>query len=188
MHPADNPALPGKPQEELVPIAEGAQRLGLAHDSVRKKLSAGTLRGEKRAGRWWVWVLAADAIPDAARQEPGNPPATSGTLPDASIDGINAIDPRELINRLEQENAYLRQTLDAEIEARRRADVIVARLTERLPEIALIASQDAQNGPGRVTRADLAESPLHQVSRAPVTTEVSLAMAWRRWWRKITGG
>jgi len=48
--------------EELVPLDEGARRLGLAHDTARKYLSAGNLRGEKRQGRWWVWTPMPDAL------------------------------------------------------------------------------------------------------------------------------
>lgn len=180
MHPAGDPAPSGNPQEELVPIAEGAQRLGLAHDSVRKKLSAGTLRGEKREGRWWVWVPAPEAMPDSTRQEPGSHPAPSGNVPEALVEALQA-----RIDSLEGQNAYLRQTLDAEIEARRRADILVAGLMERLPEIASIASQDAPEPPGR---ADLNVATHKTLQDDSVPTEVSLAVAWRRWWRKIAGG
>ena len=38
--------------DELVPLAEGARRLGLAQDTARTLLSAGRLRGEKHQGRW----------------------------------------------------------------------------------------------------------------------------------------
>lgn len=181
MHPAGSPALSGNPQEELVPIAEGAQRLGLAHDSVRKKLAAGTLRGEKREGRWWVWAPTSEPMPDSTRQKPGNDPASSGNVPDAMIDA------RELINRLEQENAYLRQTLDAEIEARRRADHLVAGLMERLPEIAASAPVDAQDAPRRADPTLRDDLTLQEAYSEPVPTEVSLATAWRRWWRRMTG-
>lgn len=50
----------GPMPEELVPLAEGARRLGVAHDTARKHLSAGSLRGKKRQGRWWVWVPMPD--------------------------------------------------------------------------------------------------------------------------------
>jgi hypothetical protein len=95
--------------DELVPLAEGARRLGLAHDTARKHLSAGVLRGEKRQGRWWVWV----PMPDAS----GPDPAPSGTMPDA-----------RLIETLQSENAYLRQQLDHQTH-------IIAGLVQRLPEL-----------------------------------------------------
>ena len=149
------PAPSGTHPAELVPLAEGARRLGLAHDTARKHLSAGTLRGEKRQGRWWVWTPMPDDMPDAS----GTNPAPSGTMPDA------------VIARLESENAHLRQILDAEIEARRRADHLVAALMDRIPalptgELPQDMPQDAIQAPGRdVPPAQLADSPIARLRR-----------------------
>ncbi|MDP9473851.1 MAG: hypothetical protein M3Q71_24855, partial [Chloroflexota bacterium] len=37
-------------------LAAAAARLGISPDATRKRLERGTLRGEKRAGRWLVWL------------------------------------------------------------------------------------------------------------------------------------
>jgi hypothetical protein len=102
--------------DELVPLAEGARRLGLAHDTARKHLTAGTLRAEKRQGRWWVWVPMSDDMPDAS----GTGPAPSGTMPDA------------VIARLESEVTFLRSELESRTEEIRRRDHIIAGLVESM--------------------------------------------------------
>src|SRR5215204_5814353 len=101
--------------DEFVPLAEGARRLGLAHDTARKHLSAGTLRGEKRQGRWWVWV----PMPDDA----GPMPDASGSVPDV------------VIARLESEVAFLRSELVSRTEELRRKDHLLAAAMERIPEL-----------------------------------------------------
>ena len=72
---------------------------------------------------------------------------TTGAQQDADRHAIEAW----INTRLEAENAYLRQVLDAEIEARRRADHLVAALMERLPEL-----------PASVPEADTATVPLER--------------------------
>ncbi len=39
-----------------MPLPDAAPLLGLHYDTARKRLQAGTLRGEKHGGRWLVWV------------------------------------------------------------------------------------------------------------------------------------
>ena len=99
-----------------------------------------------------------------------------------------------LVTQLRDENAflradvdYLRQTLDAEMEARRRADHLVAALMERLPELpATVSKMD--------THVDAPQGSTSAPPRDDLTTEVSTAMSapqgsgLRRWWRRITGG
>jgi hypothetical protein len=147
----------GTMPEELVPLAEGARRLGLAHDTARKHLAAGTLRGEKQQGRWWVWV---PRLP-----EPSGTP--SGTMPDT------------LIEAQRSEIAYLRSALDSEIEARRRADHLVAGLMERLPELAA-TSQDA---PMSEVRAPTA----HERREAFWHTPAGPPSVLRGWIRRLLG-
>lgn len=152
---------PGTP-EELVPISIGAERLGVAHDTLRKSLSTGKYRGEKREGRWWVWLPVEH--PAQASQEPGTIPAEPGKDP-ASL--------AEIIRRLERENDYLRQTLDAEIEARRRSDHLVAGMMEKLPALAATtgtmpdAPQASQDRPGRAETPTQAVVDYQKGSAAP---------------------
>jgi hypothetical protein len=105
----------GMSKKERIPLAERARRLVLAHDTARKHLSAGSLRGEKRQGRWWVWV----PMPDDA----GPMPDVSGFVPDA------------VIARLESEVAFLRTELVSRTEELRRKDHLLAAAMERIPEL-----------------------------------------------------
>jgi hypothetical protein len=121
-------------------VAEAAAQLEVTPDAVRRRLHRGTLAGVKASdGQWRVWL---------PEQPPGHAP---GPAPGERQD-IARTPPAQdaLIARLESENAYLRVTLDAEIEARRRADHLVAGLMERLPELAATvedAAQDTQRAP-----------------------------------------
>jgi hypothetical protein len=153
----------GTMPEELVPLAEGARRLGLAYDTARKHLAAGTLRGEKQQGRWWVW---APRLPEPSGTPSGTDPAASGTIPDA------------LIEAQRSEIAYLRSALDSEIEARRRADHLVAGLMERIPEL---SAGD--------TAGDASAAQNTAPQRGDVAAEASEATARqeRPWWRRLLG-
>jgi hypothetical protein len=115
-----------------IPVA--AERLGLTTDAVRMRLKRGTLAGRKVEGRWVVLVPRANDDPTGPEREETRPEAATQRTTQREGEHPNAT--RELIDRLLSENAYLRATLDAEIEARRRADHLVAGLMERLPELA----------------------------------------------------
>jgi len=95
-----------------------------------------------------------------------------------------------LIARLESENAYLRQTLDAEIEPRRRADHLVAGLMERLPELMAggTAPHDADTAPHRDDAPQKVDVSLNEARIVPKPASDGPASGWRRWWRRITEG
>jgi len=101
--------------QTTIPIAEAAARLGISADAVRKRIQRGKLTGHKTDSGWTVEWIEPDSGPELVQ--------TAST------------DQSAVIARLESENAYLRQTLDAEIEARRRADHLVAGLMERFPAL-----------------------------------------------------
>jgi hypothetical protein len=120
---------PHRPQPEtLLPLSEAAQRLGIAYDTARKRLKAGSLRGERRAGRWHVWVPSPEPDPD--QTEP---------IPDA------------LVAALQDDIAFLRQELAARTEEIRRRDHLIAGLIDRLPETlalpAAVGPQEPVRGP-----------------------------------------
>ena len=111
------------PDAEDVSLKEAAVRLGVSPDAVRKQLERGTLRGEKRAGRWRVY-LESDASQDAAHD----------ALPDADPTPLGAA-PDALVTRLESEVAFLRSELAERTEEIRRRDHIIAGLVERVKEL-----------------------------------------------------
>jgi hypothetical protein len=135
-----------------IPVA--AERLGLTSDAVRMRLKRGTLAGRKVEGRWVVLVPRANDDPTGTEREESRP--ETATQRPTHREGEHPNATRELIDRLLSENAYLRATLDAEIEARRRADHLVAGLMERLPELAATMEMPQEHDP----------APVHDVAGA----------------------
>ncbi|HEY1335858.1 MAG TPA: hypothetical protein VGF59_00045 [Bryobacteraceae bacterium] len=153
--------------------ADAAARLGVSAEAVRKRAQRGTLPSNRRDGRTYVWVASADRAGVRADASGTNdrPQAGAGRMRADASSGSP-------VAALESEVAYLRQLLDAEVEARRRADLLNAALLERLPKLA--AGEAAaeppvtQNkGPGR------AES-------SPPPSDVSESI-WARLRRWVTG-
>lgn len=137
-------------------VAQTADQLGISEDAVRSRIKRGTLRAERVEGVVYVLLGA------------GRP--TTGKSTD------QATDPRdELI-------AVLREQLTAEREARRRADHIIAALTERIPELEAppATPQEAESGaesPGGVEGREEAGEPETEISQG----------SRRSWWRRILG-
>jgi excisionase family DNA binding protein len=119
--------------DRRVTIQEAARRLGVKEDAIRKRIQRGTLRHEKtEEGRVLVWVDAAqDATQDVA-QDPYH---------DTAQDALRAAKD-ETITELRDRVGSLERSLEQEREARRRADTIIAQLTQanaaltsRVPEL-----------------------------------------------------
>jgi len=160
----------------VLSVPRAAERLGITPDAVRARLHRGTLAGEKAGGAWRVFF-------PTALSSTGTQQDATGTEQDADRHGGDVA-----IARLEAENAYLRQVLDAEIEARRRADHLVAALMERLPELpatveARNAPQSENEGPQRADGPEMDPDTLRVERETP-----GAAPGWRRWWRRIAGG
>jgi hypothetical protein len=109
---SDEPRLVTDETREALPIPEAAERLGLSIDAVRMRIRRGTLQTADLDGKKHVLVPRLDT--DATRRD------DDATPTEPPHDGV------EMLDQLRSEIAYLRRTLDAEIEARRRADHLVA--------------------------------------------------------------
>jgi len=101
-------------------VNSAAEELGVSTDAVRKRISRGTLRSDRRDGAVRVWL-------DEGGTEAGR---------EAEVDG------GALVEVLREQAEYLRGQLAEEREARRRADTIIAQLTQanaslasRVPEL-----------------------------------------------------
>ena len=113
-------------------VNSAADELGVSTDAVRKRISRGTLRSDRRDGTVRVWLD--DGGTEAGRE--------------AQVDG------GALVEVLREQSEYLRGQLAEEREARRRADTIIAQLTQanaalaaRVPELEAPqeeASEDAE--------------------------------------------
>jgi hypothetical protein len=101
-------------------VNSAAEELGVSTDAVRKRISRGTLRSDRKDGTVRVWLD--DGGTEAGRE--------------AQVDG------GALVEVLKEQAEYLRGQLAEEREARRRADTIIAQLTQanaalasRVPEL-----------------------------------------------------
>jgi phage shock protein A len=152
---------------DRVTVAQAARILGIKEESVRKRVSRGTLRADKdEDGRLLVYV------------------DSPGTVRDEYAD-TSVTDRDELVVELRDRLAYLERQVEEEREARRRADTIIAQLTRanatlaaRIPE--LEAAQE---------HAEAAEEPTEAGIRAsPSSTDTSAQEGARTpWWRRMFG-
>lgn len=101
-------------------VSEAAERLGLSVDAIRSRLRRGTLEGGKDGDLWYVLLPEETETP----QQDADREATDG-------------DRDALVDQLRGENAYLRDQLAVMIQqaadANERADILQARLMDRLP-------------------------------------------------------
>lgn len=143
--------------------------MALSEAAVRDRITRGTLCSERKNGTVYV-LLEADE---------------SGGNCDESTDksgGVSA-DESRLIEVLQDQVQHLHGELEAESEARRRVDHIIAALTERLPELEAPpqtpqgATESASEGEGREKRASEEPTEAHSLGERP-----------RPWWRRIFGG
>jgi hypothetical protein len=194
-------------------IAEAAEHLGLSVDAVRMRVRRGTLSSDEVDGKKVVLIARRD---QAAVRLGIDETETRH----AAESGERRRDDGELIEHLRSEVAYLRQTLDAEIESRRRADHLVAGMIEErrglMAQIAALTAGEsehqserrrdddetmtnaltnaldaaaAQNtAPLRDGTAEKASDPLGDPLWLPKPSQDTLALRWRRWWRRVMGG
>ena len=137
---------------QWVDLREAAELLGTSTEAVRKRAARGSLRSDRQDGRVLVWV-------DEGRTEGGR---------EAQVDREALIEAKDHAIRI------LEDQLREEREARRRADTIIAQLTQanaalaaRVPE--LEASQEARGAP---------ESVVEEPERAEPRSS---------WWRRVFG-
>jgi len=141
-------------------VPEAAQVLGISPEAVRNRLSRGTLRSEKVKGR--VHVLL--ARPD--RSQP--------------IGGVSTDIPTDIVEELRDRIRYLERQVEEERNARYRADELLARLMDRLPE--LEAPSEARESP------EMVEEEQATPASPPATGEAQEGVRRRPWWRRVIGG
>src|SRR5215204_7283944 len=97
-------------------VPEAAEVLGITADAVRSRIKRGTLPTVREAGR--VFVVVEGANRPTAQAQPTNRPGED-----------------RLYQEMQARIAYLERQVDEEREARRRADTLLARLMDRMPEL-----------------------------------------------------
>jgi hypothetical protein len=178
----------GPPSATRVTVQEAAEALGITVEAVRARIKRGKLRREKGdGGTVYVWLDAAQTQPGTAQTNDWTLPDTdqahdrSGPVNDQTGSRIGA--QADLVDSLLDQVAYMREQLAEEREARRRADTIIAQLTQanatlaqRVPE--LEAPREQREGP--VTASEEADKG----SMPPEQQEPSQR---RSWWRAFFG-
>src|SRR5215211_5088853 len=114
-------------------VPEAAEVLGITADAVRSRIKRGTLPNVREAGRVFVVVEGADR--PTAQAQPTNRPGEDRHY-------------QEMQARI----TYLEHQVEEEREARRRADTLLARLMDRMPELEAPAEapSDATGSPETV--------------------------------------
>jgi hypothetical protein len=123
-----------------IPLRDAADALGVSKDAVRQRIRRGTLQSDKgEDGRVYVYL-------------------------DASVDDVQTPERADsgVVDELRDRVGYLERQVEEERDARRRADTLLARLMDRLPE--LEAPSDARGSP-----QGAAEEPESAEPRSDVT-------------------
>lgn len=144
--------------KERVTVTDAAALLGTTEGALRKRIARGTLPHERDAeGRVWVLLDAG-----TQREDTGQP---------------GGQDSSGLVDELRDRVAYLERQVEEEREARRRADIMLSRLMDRLPELEA-PREGHQESPGGQERAPEGQD----ASEARVgREEATRAPWWRRW-------
>ena len=143
-------SMTGPPSATRVTVQEAAEALRITVEAVRSRIKRGKLRREKgEDGTVYVWLEAAHTQPDFDQTH-------DRTQPDTDQTGSRARAQAELVDSLLDQVAYMWEQLAEEREARRRADTIIAQLTQanatlaqRVPE--LEAPSEPQESSERVS-------------------------------------
>ena len=120
---------------DRVTVQEAARRLGIKDDAIRKRIQRGTLEHDKDAdGRVYVYLDGAEDGSYDGREGNAASDVSHAPTKDAAYDA--------LLESLRNQVGYLRSVLEEERDARRRADTIIAQLTQanaalaaRVPEL-----------------------------------------------------
>lgn len=184
--------------DELLTVPAAAARLGLTPAAMRKRIERGQIPAHKgRAGRWMVRAAdleaaVASVADDATTRQDATGQDTTATRHDTT-GAIDAMAPSGdtavLISHLQGEVAFLRGQLERAheqlAEERRRADTVLAMLSQRPQELAPPVSaveQPTTSIPIRET------TPMHEntlmEAHPPIMVPIPTNKDRRRpWWR-----
>lgn len=158
-------------QTEQLTFAEAAERLNISVDAVRMRVRRGRLTTIQANNRTFVVWPQPEQV-NEQRTEPNRSDNRSSVRVDSRV-----------IAALEAHIASLERQLTERTEEIRRRDHIIAGLVERVKELPATVEmpQDANAGPSR-------GNVVVEGSEAVKPTSDSLALSWRRWWRRVRGG
>jgi predicted ArsR family transcriptional regulator len=151
-----------------VDVAEAAHELGISTDAVRKRIARGSLESDRPNGSVLVWLNEGGT--EAGREAQG--------------EGDGA-----LVEVLTDQVSYLREQLAEEREARRRADTIIAQLTQATSNLTDRLRELEAPAPSEPTdAAETVEEEPEEATPRPATPGPQRPVERRPWWRRIVGG
>ncbi|MDP9484366.1 MAG: hypothetical protein M3Q49_00985 [Actinomycetota bacterium] len=163
-------------------VREAAAELGITVEAVRNRIKRGTLASEKESGTVYV-ILDGDHTrtdqPTSGRDQPRGRP-TDGH--DRTRDQPRPDDqPAELVEELRDRIAYLERQVEEEREARRRADTLMARLMDRVPELPAASHEETRESTESAREGEPG-------TNTPPASASPQKRIHRPWWRRILGG
>lgn len=168
---------------DRVTVQEAALRLGVKDDAIRKRIQRGSLQHEKGPdGRVYVYL---DESSVAAHDAHDNG-AASDLAKDTAEDATQAA----LLDSLRDQVEYLRSILQEERDARRRADMIIAQLSQanaslavRVPELEA-PQRPEESRDGAEPRSD--REGLQEAAERP-SGAAEEPLKHVSWWRRFFG-
>jgi hypothetical protein len=158
-------------------VAQAAEVLGISVEAIRGRIKRNTLEHERTPEGVFVFLNANQSTdrmqPDADRAQPDQQEESVVELM------------REMMAHTEERIAYLERQVEEEREARRRADMLLAQLVQRIPELEApteAPSQEPPESPTAATEQPGRVEPQPQVQGAQEGTER------RSWWQRWFGG
>jgi rubrerythrin len=125
-----------QPIRRRMSVRQAAAELGITVEAVRNRIKRGTLSSEKESGSVFVILEGDYERTDRSTDQP-----TAGhNQPETGRDQTRGQprpddQPAEIVEELRDRIAYLERQVEEEREARRRADTLMARLMDRVPEL-----------------------------------------------------
>ncbi len=174
-------------------VPDAAAILGITEGAMRKRIARATVRHERDgAGRVWVYLPDREAAGQDFGMDPGS---------DAGQDHRAGTRTPDMFEELRDRIAYLERQVEEEREARRRADLLLARFVERVPELTEGPQQATQTGGGEGQARAASPSPTNTSPDGPgsparpadgasstPTPQSPQTDVQRPWWRRILGG
>ncbi len=155
-------------------VEKAARSLGIKEESVRKRVRRGKMRSEKGPdGRLYVYVDGTAVARDGKGGEPQG--QYGGRSRDEPTDAA-----REVMQAKDETIRILQHQLEEERETRRRADTIIAQLTQL--NAALIAHLPSLGTPP-TEAPDTEVKAVATAGGVPMTSERGSS-----WWRRRSGG
>jgi hypothetical protein len=181
-------SMTGPPSATRVTVQEAAEALGITVEAVRSRIKRGKLRREKgEGGTVYVWLDAAQTRRDVGqaneRTQSDSDQADDQTRRDTDQTGSRIGAQADLVDSLLEQVAYMREQLAEEREARRRADTIIAQLTQANATL-------AQRVPELEAPAEPLESPVtasEEADKGQVPPEQQEPSQRRSFWRQFFG-